>query len=91
MDSVVPWNKVVIPPGDTLTAHVPNNSDLRIKYRRAGLFGIFERRAVLGPETLTSERELNMSELSFDVTAPWAYVRHSAACRGRSQLLDLPR
>lgn len=47
MDSLVPWGKVVIPPGDSMTAHVPNNSDLRIKYRRAGLFGIFERRAVL--------------------------------------------
>lgn len=38
------WRQVVIPPGDTLTAHVSNNTDLEIKYRRDGLLGQLERR-----------------------------------------------
>lgn len=40
------WSRVVIHPGDTLTATVPNLTDLRIKYRRAGVFGFAERREV---------------------------------------------
>ncbi|MFD7076093.1 hypothetical protein ACFV9G_17955 [Nocardioides sp. NPDC059952] len=40
------WRGVVITPGDTLTATVPNLTDLRIKYRRAGAFGLAERREV---------------------------------------------
>jgi hypothetical protein len=39
-----PWNRVIIPPGDTLQASVPNNTNLRIKYRRAGVMGVLERR-----------------------------------------------
>ncbi|MEE6289304.1 hypothetical protein V2J52_16745 [Georgenia sp. MJ173] len=38
------WRGFVIPPGDDLTATVFNNRTLRIKYRRAGITGIFERR-----------------------------------------------
>ena len=39
-----PWNHVVVRPGDTLEAHVPNNITLMIEYRRAGWSGVFERR-----------------------------------------------
>lgn len=42
----LPWNQVVVPPGDSLIARVPGNSDLRITYRRAGLWGLAERRAI---------------------------------------------
>lgn len=47
LDSGVAWSKIVIPPGDTMRGGVPNNTDLRIKYRRAGWFGFAERREVL--------------------------------------------
>ncbi|SDR74473.1 hypothetical protein SAMN04488570_0237 [Nocardioides scoriae] len=40
------WRGVLIRPGDTLTACVPNLVDLRINYRRAGLWGLAERRSV---------------------------------------------
>lgn len=40
------WPGQVVPPGDTLNAHVSLNRDLRIEYRRAGRLGIFEKRAV---------------------------------------------
>lgn len=42
-----PWSEVLIPPGDTLAAHVPNNSALRIRYRRDGQLGRFERREIV--------------------------------------------
>lgn len=41
------WKGVTIPPGDTLQAVVPNMHGLRIKYRRAGCFGILERREIV--------------------------------------------
>ena len=40
------WSEQVIPPGDTLTAYVDLNRTLRIRYRRAGLLGVFERREI---------------------------------------------
>lgn len=40
------WSGTQIPPGDTLGARVLNNRDLRIRYRRAGVFGVLERREV---------------------------------------------
>jgi hypothetical protein len=46
LDARRPWSRVVVPPGDTMTAGVPNLTDLRIKYRRAGFFGFTERREV---------------------------------------------
>lgn len=42
----MPWNTVTIPPGETLTALVPNWMILTIRYRRAGLSGWFERRVL---------------------------------------------
>lgn len=42
----VRWPDVVIPPGDTLIAHVMGNTTLRIAYRRAGKLGILERRSI---------------------------------------------
>lgn len=39
-----PWNKVVVEPGDTLQAVAEVNTSLFIEYRRAGWFGVFERR-----------------------------------------------
>jgi hypothetical protein len=41
-----PWRRLEVPPGDTLQATVMTNRTLRIKYRRAGFFGILERREV---------------------------------------------
>jgi hypothetical protein len=41
-----PWSQVVVEPGDSLLAHVPNNASLYIDYRRAGLSGILERRNI---------------------------------------------
>jgi hypothetical protein len=41
-----PWDKVIVSPGDSLRATVLNMRGLRIRYRRAGLLGIFERREV---------------------------------------------
>ena len=46
LDAEQPWRKVVILPGDAMVAHVPNNHDLRIRYRRAGLWGFLERREI---------------------------------------------
>jgi hypothetical protein len=46
LDRTISWNKVIVPPGDTMKAHVLNNTDLRIMYRRAGWLGVFERRRV---------------------------------------------
>jgi hypothetical protein len=46
LDCGRPWKGTIVPPGDTLTATVLNNRDLRIRYRRAGTFGVFERREV---------------------------------------------
>lgn len=40
------WDQVVVPPGDSLIARVPGNSDLRITYRRAGFWGFAERRVI---------------------------------------------
>jgi len=45
-DNDQPWRTVVVAPGDTMTAHVLNNTTLRIRYRRAGAFGVFERREI---------------------------------------------
>lgn len=45
-DDDKPWDKQVIPPGDTLTAYVNLNRTLRIRYRRSGFLGVFERRAI---------------------------------------------
>lgn len=46
LDKPTPWSEVEVQPGDTLTAKVPNLTDLRISYRRAGPFGFVERRDV---------------------------------------------
>ena len=46
LDNRQPWRTVVIAPGDTMKAHVLNNTTLRIRYRRAGAFGTFERREI---------------------------------------------
>jgi hypothetical protein len=46
VDNQLGWRGLEIPPGDTLQAHVPNNRDLTIKYRRSGPLGIFERRSI---------------------------------------------
>lgn len=45
-DWSTPWNKVVLGPGDTMTAQVANNTTMLIKYRRAGWSGILERRTL---------------------------------------------
>lgn len=45
-DALGRWRGFVLPPGDTLRATVMNNHDLRIKYRRAGWTGAFERREI---------------------------------------------
>jgi hypothetical protein len=39
-----PWRGQVVRPGDTLRAVVHPNARIRIKYRRAGWLGVFERR-----------------------------------------------
>lgn len=41
-----PWSEVTIPPGDALVAHVVNNRDIEIQYRRAGWAGVLERRRI---------------------------------------------
>ena len=41
-----PWNKIVLKPGDTMTAEVGNNTSLVIKYRRHGWAGVLERRTL---------------------------------------------
>lgn len=41
------WKGIEVPPGDILQAKVNLNPDLRIRYRRAGLTGVFERREVV--------------------------------------------
>jgi hypothetical protein len=46
LDNRQPWRAVVVAPGDTMQAHVLNNTTLRIRYRRAGAFGTFERREI---------------------------------------------
>lgn len=46
VDGGTPWNKIVIPPGDTLTAFVTLNTSLEIRYRRTGWLGVLERRAL---------------------------------------------
>lgn len=46
LDAGLPWRKVVILPGDSMVAHVPNNHDVRIRYRRAGFWGLLERREI---------------------------------------------
>lgn len=38
------WKGTILPPGETLTAFVGNNTSLQIRYRRSGWAGIFERR-----------------------------------------------
>lgn len=45
-ESLGRWRGLVLPPGDTLRATVLNNHDLRIKYRRSGWTGVFERRVI---------------------------------------------
>jgi hypothetical protein len=45
-DRGLPWRGLEVPPGDTLEAKVLNNRALRIRYRRAGWSGVFERREV---------------------------------------------
>lgn len=39
-----PWRGLTVSPGETLTAHVPNNTTLTIRYRRSGIGGLLERR-----------------------------------------------
>lgn len=46
LDRPIPWKEIVVQPGDTMKAHVLNNTDLRIAYRRAGWLGVFERRVI---------------------------------------------
>ena len=46
LDRRTAWNRVVVPPGDTMKAQVMNNTELRISYRRAGWLGVFERRTL---------------------------------------------
>lgn len=41
------WKGVTVPPGDTLQAVVGTMQCLRIKYRRDGWFGLFERRELV--------------------------------------------
>ena len=41
------WAGVVVEPGDTIQVTVPNNTDVRVDYRRGGLAGVLERRHVL--------------------------------------------
>lgn len=36
----------LIPPGDTMEARVPNNTNLVIRYRRPGITGVLERRSI---------------------------------------------
>lgn len=43
-DGNLPWRGQVLPPGETLSATVGNNTSLKIRYRRAGWSGLFERR-----------------------------------------------
>lgn len=40
------WRQFTLPPGDALLVRMPNNSQLRVRYRRAGLGGIVERRSI---------------------------------------------
>lgn len=40
------WEGVRVEPGDSLIAHVPNNTGLTVHYRRAGVAGVLERRTV---------------------------------------------
>lgn len=40
------WSGVLVEPGDTMTAHVPTNTDLAIRYRRTGIWGMLERRTL---------------------------------------------
>ena len=40
------WSQQIVPPGDVLVAYVNLNRSLVIPYRRAGIFGVFERRTV---------------------------------------------
>lgn len=40
------WRSITVAPGDTMTAHLLNNTTLRIRYRRAGPFGLVERREI---------------------------------------------
>lgn len=46
LDRPIAWNRVILPPGDTMKAYVMNNTDLCIRYRRAGWLGAFERRTL---------------------------------------------
>lgn len=40
------WEGLEVRPGDALVAHVGNNAQLNIRYRRSGLFGVLERRCL---------------------------------------------
>lgn len=40
------WRGFIVPPGDTMQVQVTNLKTLRIRYRRAGWLGIFERREI---------------------------------------------
>lgn len=40
------WTGVVVEPGDTIEVTVPNNTDVRVDYRRDGWAGVLERRHV---------------------------------------------
>ena len=46
LDRPIAWNRVIVPPGDTMKAYVTNNTHLRMRYRRAGWLGVFERRTL---------------------------------------------
>lgn len=41
------WTRQIVPPGESLTAHLMNNASVRIVYRRAGWSGWFERRELM--------------------------------------------
>lgn len=47
IESDKPWGQTLVPPGDVLLAHVTGNTTLRVRYRRAGWTGVFERREVV--------------------------------------------
>jgi hypothetical protein len=46
-DRQTPWNRVVIPPGERMTAIVMGLNVLRLRYRRPGPWGVLERRELV--------------------------------------------
>jgi hypothetical protein len=45
-DPGLAWRGLKVPPGGSLEAKISDNRTLRIRYRRAGLSGVFERREI---------------------------------------------